>query len=149
NAGLPKRIRRYPSDPILPNPSAAHVLGARSSADEGRGEFSGHLADEKRALAEEVPDIDDRLRLVQLQLAILTMRGTQDQQIALFGQLLRRPEGGVLDVHVGAEDLARLVFEHLAELVRQRLARVVAFSLERHAQDADPETGQRVAPLEM
>src|SRR5687768_16722349 len=120
---------------------AAPVMKTRTwaSANErltGRGgRFSGGSDRRRRGGAQTAPNIDRHLADVGADLTIPSMRGGDEEYVRLGQHSLERHQRRVGHVGVGAKHFARLEEEQLSELVGERVAGVVTFRLERHAED--------------
>ena len=95
---------------------------------------------------DEIPDVDDRLG--EGQVGVLLVRRGDDEQVALVHRLPERDEARIGDVRIGGEDAAGFERENFSQLLTERIAGVITLALERHAEDADPQLGQRVPVLQ-
>src|SRR5580700_1947525 len=79
-----------------------------------------------------IPDVDELRGRGEREARVGGVRRADEDHAGLREDLLDREEAGVLVERVAAEDGLRLEREELAQLVRERVTRVVALGLERH-----------------
>lgn len=94
-----------------------------------------------------IPDIDKNL-VVVVELLVGLVRRTDNDDIRTADELFGPNEALVDDELIGAENFVGLDEEDFAQFVGKRLAWIIAFALEGHAEDADRHFGKVMLSLE-